>query len=379
MEDFIETMYGFSGAFGGISSAVKQIANAIDSVEHYLIELSNNNPEISEELKPAIIALGQIKKGLYRLADGLASGSSSIQQSGKEMKKPISDLKGEKEDLEDLILALNYGRNKPYDLEVRNSEGSHNSEIYFDVWKEYTENTWMIMRADMTNPESYARMVHGLSIQIKADGEPIQPTRIDVRVSPVINGTQYPTEWRAFSMTELEQIGLEYDLKSGTLYLWSMKRVNASSSGNLLVDWLNRSLRIIVESDAEPEILYNVDIADLQDRVQIESTESQSVYSITQPHLLIQNITWVQPPPPPSPPKDWFQMIIEYLQKPETQLLIVVSLLVIGLVSGIFFMRKRRVFEKRKIIPEKEIAINELIKEIENMKKMLKSEEEPKG
>ncbi|MCP8317696.1 MAG: hypothetical protein H3Z51_12685, partial [archaeon] len=121
MEDFMEAIYGFSGAFGGISSAVKQIANAIDSVEHILLNILDDHPDISEELTPAIIALGQIEKGLYRLADGLASGSSSIQQSGKEMKKPINDLKGEKEDLEDLILALNYGRNKPYDLEVRNS------------------------------------------------------------------------------------------------------------------------------------------------------------------------------------------------------------------------------------------------------------------
>jgi len=222
-------------------------------------------------------------------------------------------------------------------------------------------------------------MVHGLSIQIKVDGEPIQPTRIDVIISQVINGTQYPTKWQAFSMTELEQIGLEYDSKSGTLYLWPMKRVNASSSGNLLVDWLNRPLRIIVESHTKPEILYNVDIADLPDHVQIESTESQSLYSITQPHLLIQNVTWVQPPPPPSPPKNWFQIVIEYLQKPEIQLLIIILVVVIGLASGIFFMRKRRVFEKRKFISEKEIAINELIKEIEDMKKTLKGEEEQKG
>jgi len=379
MEDFMEAIYGFSGAFSGISSVVRQIANAIGSVENYLIELSKMTPQISGALKPAITALDQIKKGLYKLAGGLASASSSTQQSGKEMKKPINDLKGEKEDLEDLILALNYGKNKPYDLEVKNSESSYNSEIYFDVWKGSTENSWMIMRADMTNSESYARMVHGLSIQIKVDGEPIQPTRIDVIISQVINGTQYPTKWQAFSMTELEQIGLEYDSKSGTLYLWPMKRVNASSSGNLLVDWLNRPLRIIVESHTKPEILYNVDIADLPDHVQIESTESQSLYSITQPHLLIQNVTWVQPPPPPSPPKNWFQIVIEYLQKPEIQLLIIILVVVIGLASGIFFMRKRRVFEKRKFISEKEIAINELIKEIEDMKKTLKGEEEQKG
>ncbi|MCP8308436.1 MAG: hypothetical protein H3Z54_07045 [archaeon] len=379
MEDFMEAMYGFSNAFGSISSVIRQIANAIGSVEHYLIGLSKMTPQISKALKPAITALDQIKQGLYKLASGLASASSSIQQSGREMKKPIKDLKGEKEDLEDLILSLNYGRNKPYDLEVKNSESSYNSEIYFDVWKGYTENTWMIMRADMTNSESYARMVHGLSIQIKADGELTQPTRVDVFVSPVINGTQHFAEWRAFDIAELKQIGLEYDSKSSTLYLWSMKRVNASSSENLLVDWLNRPLRIIVESNAKPEILYDMDIADLQDQVQIESTESQSVYSIAQPHFLIQNITWVQPPPSPPPPKDWSQIIIEYLQKPEIQLLLVISLLAIGLVSGIFIMRKRRVFEKRKFVPEKEITITELIKEIENMKKMLKSEEEPKG
>ncbi|MEM2955108.1 MAG: hypothetical protein QXM25_00125, partial [Nitrososphaerales archaeon] len=306
MENFTNAMSGFSGAFGGISSVLKQMANAIDGVEQYLISLSNMNPAISGALSPAIKSLDQIKQGLYKLAGSLASASSSTQQSVKELKDPIMDLKGEKEDLEDTILALNYGRNKPYDLEVKNSENSQNSEIQSDIWKGYTENSWMIMRADITNSENYSKMVNGLSIQMKADGELIQPTRVEVLVSPVIKGWQYPAKWQAFNLTELKQIGLEYDSESSTLYLWSMKRVNASSSENLLVDWLNRPLRIIVESNTKPEVFYNLDIADLPDDVKIESTESQSVYSIAQPHLLIQNVTWAQPPPPSPPPKDWF-------------------------------------------------------------------------
>ena len=177
-------------------------------------------------------------------------------------------------------------------------------------------------------------------------------------------------------MTEIEKIGLEYDQKSSILYLWSMKRVNASTSENLLVDWLNRPLRIIVESYAEPEILYDVNVVDLSDRVQIESTESQSVYSITQPHFLIQNVTWVEPPPSPPPPKDWLQTIIENLQKPEIQLLVIILVVVIVSIIGILIMRKRRIFEKGKIMPEEERTIKDLIKEIENMEKTLKGEEE---
>ncbi len=376
MENFTNAISGFSSAFGGISSALKQMANAIDGVEQYLIMLSSN-PAISGALSPAIKSLDQIKQGLYKLAGSLASASSSTQQSVKELKDSIMDLKGEKEDLEDTILTLNYGRNKPYDLEVKNSENSQNSEIQFDIWKGYTENSWMIMRADVTNSENYPKMVHGLSIQMKADGELIQPTRVEVLVSPVIKGWHYPAKWRAFNLTELKQIGLEYDSESSTLYLWSTRRVNASSSENLLVDWLNRPLRIIVESNTKPEIFYNLDIADLPDDVKIESTESQSVYSIAQPHLLIQNVTWVQPPPSLPPPKDWFTIIVEFLQKPEVQLLIIICLSAIGLVTGIYLMRRR--FVRRKAVTPEVITTDELIKEIEDMKKKLKGEEESKG
>lgn len=375
MENFTNVISGFGGAFGGISSAIKQMANAIDGVEKYLIALSN--PLISEALKPAIIALDQIKQGLYKLASNLALTSSSTQQSVKELKDPIRDLKGEKEDLEDTILALNYGRNKPYNLELKNSEGSYDSKVYFDIWKGYTENSWVIMRADITNSENYSKMAYGLAIQMKADGELIQPTRVEVLVSPVIKGWHYPAEWRAFNLTELKKIGMEYDSESSTLYLWSMKRVNASSNENLLVDWLNRPVRIIVESHNKPEIIYNLDIADLSDDVKIESTESQSVYSIAQPHLLIQNITFVQPPPPSPPPKDWFTIIFELLQKPEFQSLIIASLLAIVLVSGIYLMRRR--FWRRKEIAPEGITTDELIREIEDMKKKLKGEEESKG
>ncbi|NWG08779.1 MAG: hypothetical protein HXX80_00435 [Nitrososphaerales archaeon] len=360
-----------------VNNTITYAYTTIDQVLPGLYQLYGATLQISQALKSTNIALDQIKQGLYGLASGLASASSSTQQGGKEMKEPIMDLKDEKEDLEDLILALNYSRNKPYDLEVKSSEGSHNSEIFLEIWKGYTENTWMIMRAEMTNSESYARMVYGLSIQIKANGEPIQPVRVEVLVSPVIKGWQYSAEWRAFNVTELAQIGMEYDSKNSTLYIWSMKRVNASSSENLLVDWLNRPLRIIVESNSEPEVLYEVDMADLLDHVEIEPTESQSVFSIAQPHLIIQNVTQIQPPPSPPPPRDWIQIIIDSLQRPEVQLLLAISILVIGLVGVASVMRRRkRAFEERKFVPAKEVAINGLIKKIESMEKALKDEEE---
>jgi len=348
----------------------------IDQTLPGLYQLYGATLQISQALKSSNIALDQIKQGLYGLASGLASASSSTQQGGKEMEEPIMDLKDEKENLEDLILALNYGRNKPYDLEVKDPEGSRNSEIFFEIWKGYTKNTWMIMRADITNSGSYARMVYGLSIQIKANGEPIQPVRVEVLVSPVMKGWQYQAEWRAFNVTELEQIGIEYDSKNSTLYIWAMKMVNVSSSENLLVDWLNRPLRIIVESNSEPEVLYEMNIADLSDHVKIESTESQSIFLIAQPHLIIQNVTQVQLPPSPLPPRNWIQIIIDGLQRPEVQLLLAISILVIGLVSVASVMgRRRRAFEERKFVPAKEIAINDLIKKIEHMEKILKDQE----
>ncbi|MEM3383543.1 MAG: hypothetical protein QXL52_02740 [Nitrososphaerales archaeon] len=376
VENFTNAISGFGSAFSGLSSVLRQMANAIDGVEKYLIMLSNN-PSMAGALRPAIESLDQIKQGLYKLASSLSSTSSSTQQSVKELKNSIMDLKGEKEDLEDMILALNYVRNKPYDLEVKESENSQNSEIQFGIWKGYSENSWMIMSAEINNYENYSKMVYGLAIQIKADDEIIQPTRIEVLVSPVKKGWYYPAEWKAFDLKDLKKIGLEYDPNTKTLYIWSMKRLDAHSSGNLLVDWLNRPIRIIAESNNKPEIIYDFDIADLQDHVKIESTESQNVYSIAQPHLLIQNITFVQPPPPPPPTKDWFTIFFEFLQKPDFQLLITASLLAIGLSICIYLIYRR--FRKMKEISQEEITTDELIKEIEDMKKILKSKEEQKG
>lgn len=374
-EEFMEAIQGFGGAFSGISKALKQIAKAIDGVILGLEQIRKAVPPISKALNPIIKALDQIEGSLYKLSSGLASASSSTRESANAMREPVIDLEDEKENLEDLILALEYSRNKPFDLEVSNSESSRNSEIRFDVWKG-PDNTWMIARADTTNSENYTKIAYGLSIQIKHNGELIQPSRVDVMVSPLIKGTQYPAEWRTFDIKDIEQIGLEYDFESSTLRLWSMKRVNASTTENLLIDWMNRPVRIMVECDAEPEITYDADIADLSDRAQIESTLSQSVHSITQPHFLIQNVTWVEPPPPPPPPKDWVQIIIENLQKPEIQLLLIISVVIIVSVSGILIMRRRGVFERREALPVEGKDIKDLIKEIENMEKNLKGEEE---
>jgi cell division protein FtsL len=84
----------------------------------------------------------------------------------------------------------------------------------------------------------------------------------------------------------------------------------------------------------------------------------------------------VEPPPSPPPPKDWLQTVIENLQKPEIQQLVIIFVVIIVSISGILHMKKRRIFEKGKITREGERTIKDLIKEIENMEKSLKDERE---
>ncbi|MCP8305238.1 MAG: hypothetical protein H3Z50_07235 [archaeon] len=352
---------------------IDQVINGDESLPG-LYQIYEMTLQISEALSSTNVALDQIEDGLNMLADGLSSASSSIRKSGKEMKEPLMDLEDEKEDLEDLILVLRYKKMKPYDLEIRNSEDSHNPHIDLDTWSIHGQ----IIKAEITNSESHAQIVHGLSIQLKSGDELIQP-RIEVLMSPNIGGRQYPAEWRAFDLTELKQIGLEYDSKSSTLYLWPMKRVNASSSENVLVDWLGNPLRIIVESDTEPEVLYNADIANLPNQVQIDSTEGQSIFSITQPHILVQNMTWGEPLPPLPPPKSWIQIIVESLQKPEIQLFIITLVAVTIFLMGAFLMRRRerrRAAEERETLLTKKIVTADLLKEISDMEKILQREED---
>ncbi|MCP8311594.1 MAG: hypothetical protein L6M37_01405 [Candidatus Methylarchaceae archaeon HK02M1] len=364
------------GTITNINTAYAILDQVINGDENLpgLYQIYGMTLQISEALSSTNVALDQIEEGMNKLADGLSSASSSIRKSGKEMKEPLMDLEDEKEDMEDLILILRYKKMKPYDLEIRNSEDSNNTPIDFDTRSIHGQ----IIKAEITNSESYDQIVHGLSIQLKSGDELIQPS-VEVLMSPHNKGIQYPAKWRAFDLTELNQIGLEYDSKSSTLYLWPMRRVNVSNSENVLVDWLGRPIRIIFESDTEPEVLYKADIANLLDQVQIDSTEGQSIFSITQPHILVQNITWGEIPPPLPPPKSWIQIVVESLQKPEIQLFIIISIAVIILLTGAFLMRgreRRRAAEERETLLTKKIVTADLLKEISNMEKILQDEED---
>ena len=358
-------------AIGNITSAYM----IIDQILPGLYEIYDSIHQISVALNSIGGALDQIGDGLTKLANGIGSASKSIRSAGWEMIEPIYELEDEKEDLEDLMLILEYNRMEPYDLEITNSDNPHSTDINFDI---QLKNNWKIVKAEITNKESYAQIVYGLSIQIKSGNELVQPSAIEVQISPHIRGVQYSREWLTFDITELKQIGLEYDSESSTLYMWPMQRVNASSSENLLTDWMGRPLRIIVDSNSELDFIYEIDVADLPEYVRMQSKEGQTIFSMVQPHILAQNLTWVEPPPPLPPPKSWIEIILESLQRPEMHLLLITSIAIIIFLIGALYMRRRerkKLVEKKGVLLEK-LKTSDLIREISEIERILHRDKE---
>ncbi|MEM2936365.1 MAG: hypothetical protein QW231_04215, partial [Candidatus Bathyarchaeia archaeon] len=122
-----------------------------------------------------------------------------------------------------------------------------------------------------------------------------------------------------------------------------------------------------------------IDVGVLPDKVDSEPAKGQDVYSVSQPHLLIQNITWGEKPPPPPPSKSWIQILMENLQRPEIQLLVVtLAAVTIGLTGGFFLKgkrEKRRMTERGIIAAAAEkITTADLLREIDQMEKTLRRE-----
>lgn len=345
-----------------------------------LYQLYNGTLQIVQALNSTTLALGEIVRSLHGLADGMRSISNATREAGDEMREPLEGLRKEKTKLEDLMLTFHYKGMAPYDVEIQSPEYQRGYDIKVSV-KPVNETslgdiffkisyTWAVTSMNVTNPKNYTQIVYGVAVQLKAGQTPLQP-----HVGVYVSGT-----WLTLiNTTDVTQLGMIYDAATGTLYLWPRLKVNATVTENVLVDWLNRPIRIFVESEKEPEVGVKIDVGVLPEKVESEPAKGQGMYSVSQPHLLVQNITWGEKPPPPPPPKNWVQILIENLQRPEIQLLVItLSAVTIGLTGGLFLKgkRERRKMAEKGIIAAaaKKITTADLLREIDQMEKLLRKE-----
>ncbi len=101
----------------------------------------------------------------------------------------------------------------------------------------------------------------------------------------------------------------------------------------MLLDWIGHPIHVKLTGATQPEIECKVDVAAVQSTVHTETTKGQTIYTITHPHFIEENMTWTGHPsplpPPPPPPRSWMQVILDYLQNPILQFWIVVPLVLV--------------------------------------------------
>jgi hypothetical protein len=329
-------------------------------------EIANIIYEIAQNVSLTGTVIENITIQLQGLAQSLYGISHGANQTKMELEPSLDKLKKEKIALEDTLLILDSKAMIPFDLEIQLENEIPPSLIVQPPIIEKLENsTWAVTTINVSNPASHSRMIYSLSIHLKAGTTVLQP-----EIEVYING-----KWNSI---EPSLLGLKYDEKNGTLYVLPWIQLNASSSVNMLVDWAGRPIRLIVKGENEPKVNIEIDYAELYEKIEIVSTEGQTSCSLLQPHLLIKNATTPQPPSPPPPPeKTMFDILMEYLQKPQTWLLIVLSIiLVITCYQVAKKVKKQRALRARREKAggiEEDAAVERLLKEIEEMERELKS------
>lgn len=330
-----------------------------------LNQLAGMTYEIAQNVNSRGVILGNVTEQLHGLADGLHSMSDITNQTKLELEQPLSELKTEKARLKDIVLTFNSKAIVPFDLEIKRGEANAPCTVNPTI-KRLDNTKWRVTNITMFNPANYSRIIYGLSIQLKHGDALIKPF-----VEVYMDG-----EWQ--TPPNMEQLGLSYNSTTETLYIWPWMRIDANSTANMLVDWTGRPLHLLINCETKPTIEYKTDVVDLQKNVETGFTEGQLLCSVIQPQLIVQNFTAPPPPAPtPSPPKSLAELIIEYLQKTEIQLLILIVVAIIAIACGILRKsRKGKVAEKREISKRK-IETETLLKEIDEVKRILQKKENP--
>ena len=356
-----------AGAMSGMVKTLRQIGASLRGASDAL----NNALTYIDQTNPAHGIIVGVRDQLSALADQLSSsssgGSEQVRSLAMEMrsmvgglKGQIEDLKRKRDDLEDLLLVIQ-NQKIPPNVEVHSAAIQHSCEARPCVEKVRGTNKWKIKSIDITNVGNNTDVVHGISVQLMCNQTSLKPEYALV----LVNG-----EWQEFD-GDLRELGLAYDSVSGTLYLWPRVAVNSSDSSNALVDWSGRPIQIVIECECEPEVRCAIDVEERDLSAHVEPTRSQMACSINQPHVLAWNLTFPHyTPQPPQQSGGRFQITTEHLW------------LIEGLLFGVvllvsFLLLKRRGYEAKPmegpLMAEGEVKIEGLLKEIEDLRRVLES------
>lgn len=327
-----------------------------------LDQLANMTYKIAQTINSTGVILGNVTEQLYDVANGLHLISNATDQTKAELEQSLNELKTEKSRIEDILLTFDSKATVPFDLEIRRSKAD--SCTSQPAIERVNSTVWKVTNITMFNPANYSRIIYKLSIQLKLEDEPLNPF-VEVYVE---GGWESPSS--------VAQLRLVYNSSTKTLCSWPWMKIDANSVSNVLVDWAERPMRLLVNCEEEPQIVYELDVADMQNCVKIDFTEGQLSCSVIQPQLIVQNYTAPPPPPiPPTPPKNLAELIIEYLQKTEIQLSILTVVAIIAVVYGVLReRRKEKITAKRDVLTRK-IETETLLKEIDKVNRILQKEE----
>lgn len=296
-------------------------------------------------------SLREIEGGLFAIAISATQTKIGLEQS-------LSDLKSERTTLTDVLLTLDSEAILPFDPEIKHIE-TGNCTLTPTVKK--IDNKWSITAVNVTNPANYSKIVYGVKLKLETS-ESLNPS-VEVIVD---------RSWQ--TPKDMEWLGITYNSTSKTFYLLPRIKIEPNSTVNVLVDWLGRPLRIILDCEEKP-VTVDVDTADLQEGIEVEAVEAQFSCSIVQPQLIM---NFTAPPPPPvanvTQAKSLAEILMEYLQKPEAQIAVLLVIAVIAVVAGV---SKKRKMERTKRLSAEKGEIETLLKEIDEAKKILEEENPP--
>jgi len=351
-----------------------------------LLQLYNLTLQISQALNSTSTATGEIRQHLLKLGESLTSMSNATREAGDETAEALKELVEKRAELEDAIVILGFQGLQPPPLEVRGR--STPTSYGLDVRLELVDGVWAITGVNLTNPGALTLFVYGVAVQVEGQNGPIRPSRVDAYV----NGS-----WVEFSLENVTQLGLRYDSERGVLYLQPWAEVNATSSLGVLIDWLGNPIRVMVGGGLKPDVKCEVDVGWVPENVEVKPARGEIVYSITQPHILVKNVTWTPAPRPPSEEegRGWLEEFMEYLlssikelakhlQTPEAQPLIATALVsivigfIIGMIGGASMAARRRGAQGEPV--EKaggrgEVTTDDLLREINRLEGILRGEE----
>jgi len=342
-------------------------------IEPFTIQLEAIPEKMVNEIERSIEKLQDSIETLDDYVDMLEVLSRFIARAREivgDLKSQINELTSEKADLEDQLLVIK-NQKKPYSLEVYNATIQHKLaryEVDFSFEKLWPTRTrpatrWSVRSIEVTNTGNSTEVIQGLALQLRDNQSVLKPKNVLVFISG---------EWQEFDI-DLAQLGLTYDSTKGTLYLWPRIVVNASDSSNVLVDWAGRPIQLIVESENKPEVYYVIDSEERCCNLQVDPVESQITCSVTQPHVLAQNLTFPEYTPPPPPQEEgWIQILESH-----SWLIGIPALGLASLAIILISTRRRRKIKpvEKGLIAKEEIETESLLKEIEDLRKTLENKE----